>query len=424
MSTPRNPQPQAGILNRPPEHVLLAAFTIQAGDSATALNIIEELRQIERRELRSDLDTQDASTAKDAPSPETGELGFADGYDRRHLTITTCFAHSAYVKLGTPTELMPADLIPINWAQLGDNPQQPDQGDILLQVCSDDLYVAEHVVHRVEEELAGRLTLVWTQIGAQRYTTREGRTSRSEGRAVNGFIDGTSNLHPNKDPDDRALVFVNPDPAVVNTYPQVPTGTPAGYGGTPGTEFPPDLRPAPTSEPAWTRSGTYMAVRSSLFNLNDWDHRTLSEQEHVVGRFKFSGASLDLADDPSHVNTAPAFEADPANTTVPANSHTRKSNPRRPEDNDRRLFRRGYPLIAATPTGFDRGLIFIAFARTLSTQFEFMFRAWLRNPNFPNVGAGPDRLFDFEQTVVTGGYYFVPALANAHNKASWILPSQ
>lgn len=412
---------QSGITNRPPEHCVVAAFRVNTTEPLPTRNALEELRRVVSAELRSDLDSQGPDADKEAPSPETGELGFEDGYDRAHLTITVGLGPTAFDKLGVGAEDRPQDLVPIPWAELGDNPVQPDQGDVVLQVCSDDAYICEHTVRRVEEELREDVTLLWTQIGAQRYTTRQGRTSRREGRAVTGFIDGTNNLNPRRSEDDGRLVFVDPD--AVPSYPPVPAGQPAGYGGAPGTAFPPNLRQPPAQEPAWTRLGTYMTIRSSTIDTTAWDQASLGEQEENVGRFKLSGASLDLTDDPAHLNDPPAFEADQSNTTVPVDSHARKSNPRRPEDLDRRIFRRGYPLISGSTDGFDRGLLFISFGRTLSTQFEFIFRAWMRNPNFPNEGAGPDRLFQFENRVLAGGYYFVPPLEHRTRPWSWIIPT-
>ncbi len=68
-----------------------------------------------------------------------------------------------------------------------------------------------------------------------------------------------------------------------------------------------------------------------------------------------------------------------------------------------------------------RGLVYICFGRTLSTQFEFIVRAWT-NPNFPQQGAGIDRLRTFE-AVICGGYYFVPpAIRNTRQPWTWVLP--
>ncbi len=237
-----------------------------------------------------------------------------------------------------------------------------------------------------------------------------------------GFIDGSSNLNPRNYDDDADLVFV--DPGKVGEYPQLPPPNepPAGYGGNPAVAFPADLRPAPAAEPEWTKDGTYMVVRGSLQDIGPWDDLTLGDQELITGRFKYSGAFLDLADDPHLVMDPPAFEANQGLETVPVTSHVRKVNPRRPEDADRRIFRRGYPLVMAIGPSLGRGLLFIAFARSISTQFEFIFRACMRNPNFPREGAGTDRLLDFDRTVVAGGYFFVPPITNKNKPWTWRLP--
>jgi hypothetical protein len=64
----------------------------------------------------------------------------------------------------------------------------------------------------------------------------------------------------------------------------------------------------------------------------------------------------------------------------------------------------------------------VCFARSISTQFEFMEPAWRRNPEFPHQRAGVDLLVGFEH-VLCGGYFFVPALEHAEQPWSWVLPA-
>jgi deferrochelatase/peroxidase EfeB len=428
------PVPQHGILESPPSHLMLAAITF-AGDRSPAASwsALDDLRAAVQRELDGDLADM-ASAPKEQPPPESGELGFTDKYPRRGLTITLGVSNLGFDALGVPAENRPHDLpaSPVTMWDLiasdqGDpQPEDKQPGDLLLQIRSEDPYLNEHVVRSIEREVDGRLAVAWTQTGESRYTVHEAsaqRCRRLEARALIGFLDGTSNLHPQKNPDDRALVFVDPDK--VPEYPPLPAPTPTSYGGP--TFPPPGLRDRPGSEPPWTREGTYMVVRASLNDIRDWDRSTYDEQEKTVGRFKVSGASLDLADDPARVDDAPAFAADQSNLTVPLFSHVRKVNPRRPEDAPRRIFRRGYPLIERAAGTVQRGLVFICFARTISTQFEFIFRAWMDNPDFspvPNQPApGKDRLLErYDQQVVVGGYYFVPPLEHAHKATSWLLP--
>lgn len=426
------PAPQAGILNRPPEHVLLAALAFTTTTVADATATVEQLRELIRRELHSDLDELTAALDKNTPSAETGELGAADGFNRAHLTITVGFSHTGIAALGVPSADRPADLVPVPWASFSDAPRTEECGDVMLQICADDPYVVEHVLRRIEHTLTGRLRTAWTLLGHQRFSSRHGRTSADEGRALIGFHDGLANLDPRHTPADADLVFV--DPAAVPGYPKTPPPGPQppaqpgqpGYGTTTSGPVFPELRQPPASEPAWTHGGTYMVVRGSILDTPRWDGTPLGQQEHAVGRYKHSGASLDHADDPAQVDAAPNYAADPSGNVVPFAAHIRKANPRTgPDDDARRIFRRGYPLIATGPDGqLQRGLVFICFARTTSTQAEFILRAWLRNPDFPVPGAGVDALLAFDTNVLAGGYYFIPPLAHGNQPWTWLLPAQ
>lgn len=413
--------PQPGVLNPMPEHLILAAVEFADRTPHGARAALDGLAGVASKELSSDLDDPNPPEGKDRPSAETGELGFVDGYEREQLTITLGISAAGFDVLGVADGQRPADLRPIPWDKLGEHPRNPAGGDLLLQICSDDLYVCEHVVRRVEEELGDQLRVAWTQVGAQRYGSHRGRSSRQEGRALIGFLDGAGNLSPRKNQDHAKLVLVDPD--AVATYPPNPPPKPGGEGA--GPTYPDDLAPVPTYEPEWTRGGSYMTVRVSDFDTGPWDDLSQNEQERAVGRFKVSGASLDLRDDPVLLATPPAYADDQDNLTVPLTAHVRKANPRRyPEDELRRLYRHGFPIIGPATGGLRRGLAFIAFARTISTQFEFTFRAQLRNPDFPEPGAGPDQLLfgTLSDTVLCGGYYFVPPLEEPTEPWTWRLP--
>jgi deferrochelatase/peroxidase EfeB len=421
-----NSGPQSGITNRPPEHLLLASFKFASEDARAAL---AALSNVVERELCSDLDPPNPPEAKEQPSAETGELGFIDNYDRAHLTITLGISSSGFGRLGVVAEELPQDLRPIPWDKLGDTPANPESGDLVLQICADNLYVCEHVVRRIEEELGHEFTPVATTIGSQRYNSRPGRTAKREGRALIGFLDGTSNLNPRNSDADAELVFV--DPAKVGDYPDKPASepppepSPYGSAAGQGPHFPSDLPDKPAHEPDWAKGGTYMTVRVSTFDSTAWDRLSQNAQESSVGRFKVHGASLDLEDVDADLEKEPAFAAEQGNTKVAVTAHIRKANPRGGEvDAKRRIFRRGYPLIAPADGALRRGLVFIAFARSISTQFEFIFRGWMRNPDFPEQGKGVDALL-FEklgEEVLGGGYYFVPPLEHKTQPWTWKLP--
>jgi Dyp-type peroxidase family len=420
------PGPQAGILNRPPEHLLLATLAFVEREAGAARSAVTSLANTVEAELRSVLDP---------PEVETGELGFADDYDRAHLTVTLGISEAGYECLGIAAAERPTDLRSMPWSELVDADQvpaaAPTDGDLVLQICADDLYICEHVLRRVQHDLASLFTVGSAFIGSQRYSSRAGRTSRREGRALIGFLDGTSNLDPRNDEDDAALVFV--DPTAVSGYPPNPPAEPPNeknpYGTTesaPGPHFPPDLSPPPATEPAWTEHGTYMTVRVSSFPAAGWDARPQAEQEQTIGRYKRSGTSLDLgADDPSLLEAPPHFAEDPTDKRDAVTAHIRKANPRGQgtTDEQRRFFRRGYPLIGGGRGDLERGLIFISFGRTISTQFEFVVRAWIRNADFPEPGSGVDALFPvLGETILGGGYYFVPPLTHKTEPWTWALP--
>jgi deferrochelatase/peroxidase EfeB len=413
---------QAGILDRPREHLLAVALTLKTTDAPSTIGALQALQTLEEQELTSSLPPTTAATPKDAPSPETGELGFNDGYERYGLTITTGFGSQVYASLGTPEANQPQDLVAIPWPQLSDTPVVSANGDVLLQLSSDSAVVNEHVLHRIQYELSADFDVAWVVAGVQRHNSRAGQTSRSEGRALIGFLDGTSNLDPRCSADDAALVFVNPGGGP--PIPPLPTPGPVNpYGPTQPPAFPPDLRPPPGPEPAWATGGTYAVIRASVIDFTSWDGDNLGDQEHAIGRFKFSGQPLSAPDDPTQPLVDPDFAADPTGAVTPFTAHIRKANPRGPDDDTRRLFRRGYPLLAAAPPEeLRRGLVFVAFARTISTQFEFITRAWTTNPNFPQPGTGIDQLRQFE-TVLCGGYFFVPPLSATCEPWSWVLPS-
>jgi deferrochelatase/peroxidase EfeB len=71
------------------------------------------------------------------------------------------------------------------------------------------------------------------------------------------------------------------------------------------------MRPAPGQEPAWCKLGTYCFVQAITLDMPTWDTTALATQEQTIGRFKGSGASLDLPDEDGQRNEPPAFAANP-----------------------------------------------------------------------------------------------------------------
>jgi deferrochelatase/peroxidase EfeB len=396
---------------------LIGAFVLGVADPALTRQAVETVRTVIRRELSSDLDGLSANAPKNQPTAETGELGFTDGYDRFGLTITVGFGAPAYEKLGIVASNRPQDLISIPWEQLSDRPDESGQADLAVMISGDSPYVLEHVLRRLEHTLAEDLRLLWVVAGVRRHKSRSGGQRRVEGRGFVGFLDGTANLDPKHNLADRRLVFVDPE-QVLGYPPSLPEKASSGRGG---PVLPADLREPPRVEPSWTRSGSYVVVRSSVIDIDDWDTRSLGEQEHVIGRFKLSGSGLHAVNDPSRPPGEPVF-ADADGSVTPLDAHIRKANPRGSGDDLRRIFRRGYPLLTVQTNRISRGVLFVCFGRTISTQFEFITRAWTTNPDFPRPGSGLDALRAYER-VLSGGYFFVPPIADAKQPWSWVVPA-
>ena len=165
-----------------------------------------------------------------------------------------------------------------------------------------------------------------------------------------------------------------------------------------------------------------MVVRSSVIDTATWDARPKRLQENTIGRFKYSGASLDLADDPVQLHDDPRFAAVPGNETVPVTAHVRKANPRTSEaDKLRRIFRRGYPFDRRRADGGEArpGL------HRLRTDDHHPVRVHPTRLDYqPGLPATQRRgcVQDFE-TVRCGGYFFVPAIKDKRKPWDWVLPA-
>jgi len=423
---------QAGITDPPPEHVVVTALNFVLRDQVNAQSALNSLQTLIRRELAADLDEIDPQSDPTAATADAGELGVVTDYDTTNLTITMGMALSAFQILGVAPALLPADLITIDWNSFTDIPQNPNQGDLVLQFCADSSYIVEHVLRRIEHTLGASFSVVWTLAGEQRNgASHGGPLTRGSARGLIGFHDGLSNLDP-CNPADQQLIFVGQPGAPACPPPPPPGPQPApgpgqpGYN-TPGAQppiFPSGLRPPPGAEPPWTTDGTYLMIRASLFNTVSWDELSLQSQQQAVGRWKYSGATLDNPNQVANRSDAPGFATTPSEVQVPLTSHIRRANPRAlATDPDRRIFRRGYPIILPSTQGaLQRGLLFIAFGRSLSTQVEFIMRAWLKNPNFPSPGAGVDPILSIGSQVLAGGYYFVPPVVDPSQPWNWALP--
>jgi Dyp-type peroxidase family len=185
----------------------------------------------------------------------------------------------------------------------------------------------------------------------------------------------------------------------------------------------------------------------------------------LVGRFK-DGTPVVAANAPTadfSITNDFNYFGDDAGFKCPAHAHIRKVNPRERipaadllgHGRKRRIVRRGIPygkpvpglVEASIPSdpnrSADRGLLFLCFQANIKSQFEFIQRTWVDNPNFPHgtlpgssnsgydplIGqdsdegqrwpnqwgdrdAGRDRIsFESAVTLKGGEYFFAPSIA-------------
>lgn len=193
---------------------------------------------------------------------------------------------------------------------------------------------------------------------------------RADGRELGGFHDGLRNAKH-----DRAgIVFVDRDRQ-------------------------PD-------EPPAAHSGSYVVTMRIPQNLTAWAAIAETEQEQIVGRRKADGSRLDQPVG-TPVDTEPVITSG-----CPLNSHVAKSGPRGELHDRTQIFRRGVPYTELTSAGtIDAGLLFVSFQASLE-QFTTVLDEWMRNPDFPTTGTGPDALIARGLISITHtGFYFVPAPA-------------
>jgi len=173
------------------------------------------------------------------------------------------------------------------------------------------------------------------------------------------------------------------------------------------------------------RNGTFLVLRKleqDVAGFHQWASAQPELAEQMMGR-KHHGEPLGDLD----------FAGDEQGKKCPFHSHVRRANPRTPESKRRELVRRGMSYLEK---GGRRGLMFLAYNRDLTDNFEFVQRNWIargdaargfREDVDPIVGGrSPASRFDVFQgeqrksvkltpepfvTLRDGAYFFVPSLA-------------
>jgi deferrochelatase/peroxidase EfeB len=321
-------QHQAGIATAAQDRLVFAAFDVTVATKGELRDLFREWTHAAAL-MTKGVPIGPVGGNENAPPADTGE---ALGLGPAQLTVTFGLGGLLFApdRIGLasrrPSLLKPLGHLP------GDelDPAHSD-GDLCVQACANDPQVAFHAIRDLARIGQGAAVLRWTQLGFGR--TSSTTSTQATPRNLQGFKDGTKNLHGDNAADMNRYVWVG------NEEPQ-----------------------------GWFRGGSYLVARRIRMLINVWDRAVLSDQEQTIGRFKVSGAPLT-----GHTEFDPLdLDAKSANgkLVIPANAHVRLASPS--TNGGEAILRRGYSFtdgIDATTGELDAGLFFLAYQRDPHKQF-------------------------------------------------------
>ncbi len=316
---------QAGVATPPPDHFILAAFDATTSDRHALRAMLNMWTHAAEKMSRGE-----SIGYTENPYIAPVDSGEAEGLSPASLTFTIGYGASLFDERFGLSGRRPSGLQPIP-PFVGDNlnPLESD-GDIVVQICSEDPQVNFHAAHTLARLGEGVVSVRYMHIGFGR--TSAVTNDQSTTRNLIGFKDGTNNLQENRVPNFERHVWVK------------------------------------DANPAWMHNGTYLVSRKIRVRLEDWSSNSLDTQEATIGRFKDSGAPLTgkLEHD------VPDLEAlNPhRNYVIPTSAHIRVAAPS--QNGGRVILRRGFGFV----DGIDQktgqiicGLHFVCFQRDPMDQF-------------------------------------------------------
>ena len=231
---------QAGIVTPAQDRLVFAAFDLTLSSADELRDLLREWSHAAAAMTRGDPAGREPASV-DAPPYDTGE---AVGLKPAQLTITFGFGPDVFKpgRLGLegkrPHLLTPIGPLPRD--QLDPN---RSGGDLCVQACADDPQVAFHAVRNLARIGRGSVVLRWTQLGFGR--TSSVTSDQVTARNLQGFKDGTNNLHGDDDEAMKRFVWLGAD------------------------------------EPQrWMRGGTYLVARRIRMLIESWDRAALSDQQN------------------------------------------------------------------------------------------------------------------------------------------------
>lgn len=321
---------QAGITTPHQPFSILCAFDITTADTAALKEMFQILsRRIEFLTQGGELHDPDPKL----PPSGSGILGQTVPPDE--LTVTVGVGASLFDRRYGLTSKKPKHL-----TEMPDFPNDKLQaewsdGDISLQICALSPETCQNALRDIIKHLSRFAVIKWS-IDGFLPKAPAGQAARN----LFGFRDGTANPDINQ-------------PDIANQV--LWTGVAENA----------------QDEPAWTKNGSYQAVRLIRHQVEFWDRTPLQEQQLIFGREKYSGAPLGM----QHEHDTPDYTKDPDGAVIPHDSHMRLSNPRTAEFMKRhRLFRRPYDYSRGLSKAgqLDVGLVFVCYQANLADGFVFV----------------------------------------------------
>jgi deferrochelatase/peroxidase EfeB len=352
---------QDGILSVAPAQATFAALdSIAAGPRVLEAALLVLSKRA--REL-----TQGGPIAvleEDAPPADSGILGPTNAPDA--LTVTIAFGASLFDGRYGLTARRPRELVQMPTFPIDDLDPAQSHGDVLVQICAHQRDTVAHTLRELLRAVRGSLQLRWTIDGFS--GAARGPTPRNNTRNLFAFRDGTANPPTS-------------DGALMN-----------------------ELVWAGSGEPAWAAGGTYQVVRVIRMHVEFWDRVGLKEQQHMIGRYRASGAPLGGSEEFEN----PRYDLDPEGKRISFTAHIRAANPRTPATANQRILRRSFNYTRGVDAAgqLDQGLIFCAFNQDPARQFATIQKRLLS-----------EEMIDYI-TPVGGGYFFVPP--GARDAGDWV----
>jgi deferrochelatase/peroxidase EfeB len=280
-----------------------------------------------------------ASSITRSPEPDSMEVV---GLGPARLTLTFGFGPGIFELDGVDRfglrASRPAQLVELPAFPFDKLIAQKTGGDLTIQACADDPQVAFHGVRELLRMANGVASVRWTQVGFN-----EAASSTGTPRNLQGFKDGTINPAGGQL---QKFVWAGPE------------------------------------SPSWMRGGTYLVVRRIHIAIEDWDSRSVSEQEQVIGRHKLSGAPLGQSTEFDALDLDATDSA--GSPLIAVNAHVRLASPQ--ENGGQMILRRGYAyndgvtlMVGNAPPSYDAGLLFFSYQRDPRRGFIPIFQTLSQN---------------------------------------------